>query len=96
MLEKRGSELSFLVLRARRKGKEPQLASADQTPCKPTECEMLLRVIRGMFVILRRARVFAKLCQLGKNIVCWICFDLARQVTPCTVTLNFAVEKNVS
>lgn len=50
-----------------RKAKDPQLASAEQTPSNPTEFETLLLVIRGIFVILHRAGLFAKLCQLGKN-----------------------------
>lgn len=50
-----------------RKTKEPQLAATEQTPSNPTEFEFLLLVIGRIFVILRRAGLFAKLCQLGKN-----------------------------
>lgn len=50
-----------------RKAKEPQLASTEQTPSNPTEFEMLLLVIRRIFVILHRAGLFVKLFQLGKN-----------------------------
>lgn len=59
-----GTELVVLKVR---EAKEPQLASTEQTPSKPTEFEMPFLVIRRIFVILHRAGLFARLCQLGKN-----------------------------